>query len=98
MQITSETFEATATAQLKAEKKLPARYQAGDVSGAIRSAARSAAAFGKDAYVILGNGYGQGCWHVSMNRNDVLSLAINSGKRAFRVTAGREIFRLKIEA
>lgn len=98
MQITAEILEAVATEQLKATKTLPARYQPGDLSGAIRAAARAAGNFNKDAFVILGNSYGRGCWHVSIHKTDVTSLAINSGKRAFRVTPAREIYRLTIEA
>jgi len=98
MQIERETLEVQATATLKGEKPKTwrKRYSAADLSGAVRSAARSAQEHGRDVFVISSNSYGAFVWAVSLEARDVVSLVINSGKRAYRVTPAADVFRIHL--
>jgi hypothetical protein len=94
----TETLEPRATEQLQAAKKLRSRYNSADKSQAIEAAAKTAASFSKDAFVIASNRYGQAYWFVTTAKLETTSRITNSGRIAYRVTQSREIYRMEYTA
>ena len=99
MRVTAETLETNASALLAREvpKAWRKRYAAADLSGAVRSAAKSAIEHGKPVFVVASNSYGRFVWAVTLAERDVTCMVVNSGRHAFRVTPSREVFRLTVE-
>lgn len=94
------TVEASATAQLRAEKPSTwkARFHQSDLSAAIRCAARLARKEEGPILVIASNRWGAFAWEVALPGSDTFSGSIALAKpgqaRAYVVTADAEVRRI----